>query len=87
MSGLYPGSIDLTVRPERLSNFHVPGGQDRRTGAQYRADLEAETERSLMRSPRWRVGLPLADDERWPRLSSDQLGSRKGELPTKGRWL
>lgn len=79
MSGLYPGSVDLVQR--------VPvGKQDHRDGATYAAALARETEASLRHSPRWRAGLPLSEDERWPNLSSDQLGSRSGIPPHGGRW-
>ncbi len=78
MSGNYPGSIDISVR--------VPAsGQDKRTGDQYRAALERETEASLRRSPSWRAGKPLAEGERWPSLTSADLGGR-GDRPDKGRW-
>ncbi len=71
-----------------LAAEHVPilkptGGQDRRTGAEYAAALARETEASLNRSPRWRAGQPLLEVERWPRLSSEQLGSRSG-IPAHG---
>jgi len=78
MSGNYPGSIDLSVR--------VPaGGQDKRTGDQYRAALERETEASLRRSASWRNGCPLLQEERWPTITSANLGGR-GDRPDKGRW-
>jgi len=78
MSGNYPGSIDISVR--------VPaGGQDRRTGAQYLAALERETEASLRRSASWRNGYPLLEEERWPTITSSALGGR-AERPDKGRW-
>jgi hypothetical protein len=74
----YPGSIDISVR--------LPaGGQDKRTAAQYTTDLARETEWSLRRSPSWRAGKPLADGERWPNLTSADLGGR-GDRPDKGRW-
>ena len=71
-----------------LAAEHVPilkpiGGQDRRTGLEYAADLARETEWSLRQSASWRAGHPLQDHERWPRLSSDQLGSRSG-IPAHG---
>jgi len=59
-------------------------GQDRRTGDQYRAALQRETELSLQRSPSWRNGLPLLEEERWPRLTTADLPH--SDLPTKGRW-
>jgi len=59
-------------------------GQDRRTGDQYRAALARETEASLRRSPSWRNGLPLLEEERWPRLTTADLP--RSDLPTKGRW-
>ena len=71
-----------------LAAEHVPilkptAGQDRRTGEQFAAALARETEASLNRSPRWRAGQPLEEQERWSWLSSDQVGSRSG-VPAHG---
>ncbi len=77
----------LETRASGVRVSKPKSGQDRRTGDQYRAALARETEASLLRSPSWRAGEPLEDHERRPRLTSDELGSRKGsDLPTKGRW-
>jgi hypothetical protein len=59
-------------------------GQDRRTGDQYRAALQQETEATLRRSPSWRAGGPLLEEERWSRLTTADLPH--SDLPTKGRW-
>lgn len=63
-------------------------GQDRRSGDEYRAALQRETEASLRRSASWRNGCPLTDEERWPTITSKGLGNRSGvpDLPSKGRW-
>lgn len=91
------GRVTPAMAAERLPVLR-PGGHDKRTAADYRAELEAEAERSLMRSPRWRAGRPLEDHrdacdcpltlagcwERraWP--TSDGLGSRSGVPPHGG---
>jgi hypothetical protein len=77
MSGYYPGSIDVAMR--------IPaGGQDKRTATHYLADLIDEAEVSLMRSPSWRNGCPLLQEERWPHITSAALP--RGDRPDKGRW-
>ena len=94
----YPGRVDLQVRDERVPNVRPEGGQDRRTGAEYLAALERETEVSLRRSASWRDGQPLADHreqcdcertlagcvERRLSLRSGDLGSRAG-IPQASR--
>ena len=47
----------------RAETIRLPGkgGHDRRTADEYAADLQAETDRTLRRSPSWQTGQPLAD--------------------------
>lgn len=80
----YPGRVDLQVRDERIPNVRAEGGQDRRSGAEYLAALERETDASLRQSTSWRAGRPLEDHERWPNLTSADLP--RGDSPAKGRW-
>lgn len=56
-----PGRVSLVEPPERAPNLRLKTDQDRRTADEYAADLAGETDRSLAKSPHWRVGLPLAD--------------------------
>jgi hypothetical protein len=58
--------------------------KDPRGDAEYTAALTRETETTLRRSPSWRNGLPLLDEERWSRLTTADLPH--SDLPTKGRW-
>ncbi len=53
-------------RAATISLPSLRGGHDRRGGAEFAADLAAETERTLRRSAAWRSGRPLAPGERWP---------------------
>lgn len=63
-------------------------GQDKRSGAEYAADLARETEWSLRRSASWRAGKPLAPGERWVWRTSQGLTVAAGarlDRPDKGR--
>ena len=80
--------VDRAARidEERTRKLQVANaGQDKRTADQYLAALERETEASLRHSASWRAGKPLADGERWPNLTSADLGNR-ADRPDKGRW-
>lgn len=95
-----PRRVELTARAEQvdreIKKLKIDrSSQDKRTGAQYHADLADQTERQLRRSPSWRAGRPLADHrgqcdcpatlagcvERrsWP--TSTDLGSRNTNNP------
>ncbi len=74
----YPGAVDLVER------VPVTGGHDRRTEAEFTADLERATDVSLHSSANWRAGRPLDNEERWPSVTHVTLGRR--DRPDKGRW-
>ncbi len=79
------GRVSPGLAADRIPVERPTGGQDRRTGDQFAAALARETAASLNASPSWRAGQPLLEVERWPRLSSEQLGSRSGIPPHGGR--
>ena len=87
MSGYDPGTVDLTVRAERVPNLQRAAGQDKRSGVEYAEDLAAETRRSLARSPSWRAGQPLTDGQRWPSLTVGDLGGGRNLDSRKHRRL
>lgn len=66
MTNYHLGTLDLTKRAEQVPVMRPTAGQGKRTGAQYAADLAAETETSLR-----------ADPERWrPATLGDKGGGR-----------
>jgi hypothetical protein len=80
--------VDRATRidEERVRKLQAAGaGKDKRTEQEYAAALARETEASLRRSASWCAGQPLLEAERWPTVTSADLGGR-GERPDKGRW-
>lgn len=93
------GRITPGMAAETVPVTRTTGGQDRRTDAQYAADLQRETDRSLRRSANWRASRALDDHrdacdcpplagcvERRPSLASGDLGSR-ADMPQTSRQL
>lgn len=61
------GRLDLSTRAERVKipDLKVRIERPIPDDAEFTRQLERATDVSLMQSPSWRAGLPLADGERW----------------------
>lgn len=81
------GKLSTPERDERVPNLKLKAGQDKRTAAQYAADLARETDRSLRDTRVW----PYTGPERFRARGTFEPGwsstdARAGVRPTKGRW-
>ncbi len=74
------GRVSPGLAAERIPVIKATGGQDRRTGAEYLAALERETEASLRSKTVW----PYTGPERWRAPTRADLP--RGQRPDKGRW-